>query len=136
MKIKTLLAVLFLGTTFSYAQVAVNAHIDQVVEGVFDYSIFQSTESSKVVLKFKDVQYTSVDIYQEVSFVKKNEALEFIEAINNVMKETNNVNQQYVLPNGLNGIRTSGAFKLLFKTGNGYTYITSEQVETTIDILK
>lgn len=132
---KSLLALLILLSLNSFAQTAVNARLDNVVEGIYNFAIFQSDESSDVICTFQDVQYRSIEIYEEMKFSNVNSAIEYFEAVQKVLSETGNIKQQYSMPNKTNGIRTSEiAFQILFE-GNANTYITNEQVDEVLRIL-
>ena len=133
---KSLLILLTLISLNSFAQTAVNARIDKVVEGIYNFAIFQSDEGSDVVCTFQDVQYRSIEIFEEMKFSNVETAVIYFEAVQKVLSETGNIKQQYSMPNKTNGIRTSEiAFQILFE-GNANTYITNEQVDEALRILK
>jgi|TARA_R100000479_G_C6380394_1_gene200815 hypothetical protein len=133
---KSLIVFLTLISLNSFAQTAVNARIDKVVEGIYNFGIFQSNEGSDVICTFQDVQYRSIEIFEEMKFSNVESAIEYFEAVRKVLSGTDNIKQQYSMPNKTNGIRTSEiAFQILFE-GNANTYITNEQVDEALSLLK
>jgi len=133
---KSLIVFLTLISLNSFAQTAVNARIDKVVEGIYNFAIFQSNEGSDVICTFQDAQYRSIELVEEMKFTNVESAVKYFAAVQKVLSETGNIKQQYSMPNKSNGIRTSEiAFQILFE-GNANTYITNEQVDEALRILK